>query len=101
MLDGLEIFKALTHLLPFEPEKEDQYKPTAEHNQGKTKEQLAAQRKTDETNYYTGKYSITKTIAQIDIHTVLHLDSQIDILRNLPKISTFVSNTYWSTMRRQ
>ncbi len=58
MLDGLEIFKALTHLLPFEPEKEDQYKPTAEHNQGKSKEQLAAQRKADETNYYTGKYFI-------------------------------------------
>ena len=54
-LDGLEIYKALTHLLPFEPENEDKYKTTAEHNQGRTKEEIDSMRKDDELQYYTGK----------------------------------------------
>ena len=53
-LDGLEIYKALTHLLPFEPENEDKYKTTAEHNQGRTKEEIDSMRKDDELQYYTG-----------------------------------------------
>ena len=57
-LDGLEIYKALTHLLPFEPENEEKYKTTAEHNQGKTKEQIDSMRKADELQYYTGIFLI-------------------------------------------
>ena len=53
-LDGLEIYKALTHLLPYEPENEEKYKATAEHNQGKTKEEIDSMRKEDELQYYTG-----------------------------------------------
>ena len=55
-LDGLEIYKALTHLLPFEPENEDKYKTTAEHNQGRTKEEIDSIRKDDELQYYTSIY---------------------------------------------
>ncbi len=53
-LDGLEIYKALTHLLPFEPESEDKYKVSADHNQGKSKEEIESMRKDDELQYYSG-----------------------------------------------
>ena len=51
-LDGLEIFKALTHLLPYEPEDEEKYK--ASHNKGLSKDELDALRRSDELEYYTG-----------------------------------------------
>ena len=72
-LDGLEIYKALTHLLPFEPENEEKYKTTAQHNQGKTKDEIDSMRKADELQYYTGtdsfNWEFLKTISCISHFT--------------------------------
>lgn len=50
MLDGLEIYKALTHLLPYD-EQDDTAKVD---NRGKSPEQVIAQKKQAEIDYYTG-----------------------------------------------
>ena len=50
MLDGLEIYKALTHLLPYD-EVED--KPTVDKT-GKTKAQIQSEEKDAQSQYYTG-----------------------------------------------
>jgi hypothetical protein len=50
MLDGLEIFKALTHLLPYEEQDEVKQVDT----RGKTVEEVMQERKRAEMTYYTG-----------------------------------------------
>ena len=52
MLDGLELFKALTHLLPYE-ELEGDLKKKIDTN-GKTPEQIREEEKMIRTKYYAG-----------------------------------------------
>ena len=54
-LDGLEIYKALTHLLPYE-EQDDTEKVDP---RGKTAEQVHMEKKKAELNYYTGRSMLT------------------------------------------
>ena len=68
MLDGLEIFKALTHLMPYEDMDPigDQVDVT-----GKSSDQIKAEKKALRIRYYTGnKYSIVRQFL-LQIHALI------------------------------
>ena len=56
MLDGLEIYKALTHILPYdELEPDSKKRATAGNAKGKSTEQVLKEKKEQEVLYYTGR----------------------------------------------
>ena len=72
MLDGLEIYKALTHLLPYDSIQDTEVIKV--DTQGKTTEQVNREKLEAEQKYYTGGYRSGIQVSQVNRYDVCWYD---------------------------